>query len=234
VTALRVGEVEPGQQAPRLGRIVVRHRRLEVLALRGRLPQLAAKPAQEAHLRLLGHRAHYATRVDAFLAIASRRDERRYSGDPLDDAVVERILDAGRLAGSAGNRQPWTFVVPTSRQALEALAAAVFVPGNVLGAGLVVAVVVSGKGPVSFDAGRAAQNMLITAWNEGIASCPNGIDDKDGARAALELADDETPVIVLSFGRPQRARDPESRPAAEWSDRANRRPLEHVVRRLDG
>ncbi len=230
--ALRVREVEPGQQPSSLGGIVVRHRRFEVLALWRGLPQLAAKPAQETHLRLLGHCAHYATHVDAFLAIASRRDERRYSGEPLGDDVMARILDAGRLAGSAGNKQPWTFVVPTTRHRVEALAATVFVPDNVLGAGLVVAIVVAGKGPVSFDAGRAAQNMLITAWNEGIASCPNGINDKDGAHAALDLGGDETPVIVLSFGRPQRVRDPETRPAAEWSARANRRPLEHVVRRL--
>ncbi len=170
--------------------------------------------------------------MDAFLAIASRRDERRYSGEPLSDDVVTRILDSGRLAGSASNRQPWTFVLPTERRRVEALAATVYVPDNVLGAGLVVAIVVAGKGPVSFDAGRAAQNMLITAWNEGVASCPNGISDKDAAHAALDLGADESPVIVLSFGRPQRVRDPESRPASEWSARANRRPLEHVVRRL--
>jgi nitroreductase len=234
MAALRVGEVELRQESSGFGGIVVRHGRLQVLAVRCRLPQLAAKPALEAYLCLLGHRAHYATRVDAFLAIASRRDERRYSDEPLPDDVVTQILDAGRLAGSASNRQPWTFVVPTSRRRVEALAAAVFVPDNVLGAGLVVAIVVAGKGPVSFDAGRAAQNMLVAAWNAGVASCPNGIGDKDAAHAALELDENETPVIVLSFGLPQRVRDPESRPAAEWSARANRRPLEEVVEYLDG
>ena len=42
--------------------------------------------------------------MDAYLAIASRRDARRYRPDPLPDDVVERILDAGRLSGSASNR----------------------------------------------------------------------------------------------------------------------------------
>jgi nitroreductase len=102
----------------------------------------------------------------------------------------------------------------------------------VLGAGLVVAVVVGPKGPVSFDAGRAAQNMLLAAWNEGIASCPNGIADRDAAHVALALGEDESPVIVLTFGLPGRVRDPESRTAEDWSARANRRPLEDVVRRL--
>ena len=122
--------------------------------------------------------------MDAFLAIASRRDQRRYLPEPLPDDVVHRILDAGRLAGSASNRQPWTFVIPEGRERVEALAAAVFVPENVLHAGLVVAIVVGGKGPVSFDAGRAAQNMLLAAWNDGIASCPNGIADAAAVAAA--------------------------------------------------
>jgi nitroreductase len=170
--------------------------------------------------------------VDTFLAIASRRDQRRYRPDPLPDELVARILDAGRLSGSGSNRQPWTFVVVESRERVERLAPCVFAPDNVLGAGLVVAVVVQGKGPLSFDAGRAAQNMLLAAWNDGVASCPNGFADKDAARVALDLPEEETLAIVLTFGLPERARDPESRTAAEWSARANRRPLEDVVRRL--
>jgi nitroreductase len=170
--------------------------------------------------------------VDAFLAIASRRDQRRYAADPLPDEVVQRILDAGRLAGSAGNRQPWTFHLPRARPVVEALAATVYAPENVLRAGLVVAVVVSGKGPVSFDAGRAAQNMLLAAWNEGVASCPNGIADMPAISAALGLHEDERPVIVLTFGLPERAREPGSRTAEEWSARANRKPLDELVREL--
>jgi nitroreductase len=170
--------------------------------------------------------------VDTFLAIASRRDQRRYRAEPLAEEVVTRILDAGRLAGSASNRQPWTFVVVEGAAPREAVASTVFAPDNVRYAGLVVAIVVTGKGPVSFDAGRAAQNMLLAAWNEGIASCPNGLADRDAARAALDLGEEESPVIVLTFGRPERERDAGSRTAADWSARANRRPLDDVVRRL--
>ena len=123
--------------------------------------------------------------MDVRLAIASRREVREYAPEPLPDDVVERILDAGRLAGSSKNSQPWTFVVPETRQRVERLAGSVFVPANVLDAALVVAVVVRGKGPVSFDAGRAAQNMLLQAWNEGVGSSPNGVADPDGAKVAL-------------------------------------------------
>src|SRR5581483_12190601 len=55
VTALRLGEVEPVEQPPRLPRVVVRDRSLEVLAERRRLAKLAAQPAQQAHGCLVRH-----------------------------------------------------------------------------------------------------------------------------------------------------------------------------------
>jgi nitroreductase len=171
--------------------------------------------------------------MDVRLAVSSRREVRHYAPDPLPDEVVTRIIDAGRLAGSGSNRQPWQFLIPESRERIERLAAAVFAPANLLGAALVVAIAVRGKGPISFDAGRAAQNMLLQAWSDGVGSSPNGIADPEAARAALEITDEEEKIaIVLSFGWPAKPRDPSSRTADQWSARANRRPLEEVVRRL--
>ena len=168
--------------------------------------------------------------MDTFLAIASRREVRDYDGRPVPEDVVQRILDAGRLSGSGSNRQPWRFVL-VSGQAQEALANAVYEPDNVRGAPLVVALVVSGKGPVSFDAGRCAQNMLLAAWNEGVGGSPNGVAQRDAANAAVGVREEESIAIVLSFGYPARPRDPESRSAEEWSARAKRKPLDELVER---
>jgi nitroreductase len=165
--------------------------------------------------------------VDTFLAIASKRDERRYAVRTVPEEVRLRILDAGRLAGSARNRQPWTFVVVDERR--EQLAELVYAPANVSGAAFVVAIATQGS--AGFDAGRAAQNMVLAAWNEGVVSCPNGMPDADAVRTLLGLADDQQPVIVLSFGYPERERNPERRSAEEWSARANRKPLDELVTR---
>ena len=119
--------------------------------------------------------------MDTFLAIASRREVRDYDERPLPPEVEERILDAGRLAGNSKNRQPWRFVIAPR----DLLAEYVYNPENLRGAALVVAIVVQGKGPISFDAGRAAQNMLLAAWNEGVGGSPNGIEDAEGAGRAL-------------------------------------------------
>jgi nitroreductase len=164
--------------------------------------------------------------MDAFLAIVSRREARAYDRGSLPDDVKRRILEAGRLAGSSSNRQQRRFVVLSDA---EAVSRAVWTPENALGAALLVAIVVSGKGPLALDAGRAAQNMLIAAHNEGVGSCPNGISDREAMAAALGIDEDEQVATVLSFGYPSRPRHPERRSAEEWIERADRKPFGEVV-----
>jgi nitroreductase len=169
--------------------------------------------------------------MDTRLAISSRRETRDYADRDLPADVVERILDAGRLAGSAANRQPWVFVVVDDPELRASLAEQVYEPANVQGAKFVVAIAASGKGPLAFDCGRAAQNMLLAAWNEGVGSCPNGMPDPEAVGRLLGLADDERAYIILTFGYPVRQRDPASQTPEEWSNRANRKPLAQVLRR---
>ena len=166
--------------------------------------------------------------MDTFLAIASRRETRDYSARPIPDEITQRILDAGRLAGSAKNRQPWRFLVVDDDERRTRLADAVYEPTNVRGAQLVVAIV----GRTGFDTGRCAQNMLLAAWNAGVGSCPNGLKDAESAQTALGLGADEEIAIVLTFGYPARERDPARHTPEEWSARANRKPLDELVTRV--
>ena len=126
------------------------------------------------------------------------------------------------MSGSSQNKQPWRFVVVETPELVAQLAECVYAPANVRGARLVVAILHKG-----FDLGRCAQNMMLAAWNEGVASCPNGIRDVE---RATELLGGE-PGIVISFGYPARPRDVEARSAEEWSAHANRKPLESLVER---
>jgi nitroreductase len=167
--------------------------------------------------------------VDASLAVASKREVRDYSDEPVPDDVRRRILEAGRVAGSAANRQPWRFFVLEDEGLRERVAQTVFEPGNVLGARFTVAIVVSGKGPLAFDSGRAAQNMMPAAWNEGVGSSPNGMPDPDATAELLGVREGERPVIILTFGYPARPRDPEDRSLEEWLAKAQRKSLEELV-----
>ena len=164
--------------------------------------------------------------MDTYLAIVSKRDTRRYADKPIPADVVERILNAGRVTGSASNRQPWRFLVVEDVERREQLAGAVYEPTNIRGAQLIVAIV----GARPLDIGRCVQNMMLAAWNDGVASTPNGIADKDAAQQALGL--EEPPINVLSFGYPAKQPAAETRSADEWSARANRKPLDELVERL--
>jgi nitroreductase len=170
--------------------------------------------------------------MDTFLTVASRREVREYAGRPIAADAAQRILDAGRISGSSRNRQPWRFLVIDSPSLRERLAEAVYAPGNVRGAAMTVVIAVRGRGPTAFDAGRAAQNMMLTAWNERIGACPNGISDVDTVVALLDLEEGEQPAVVLTFGYPAHPRDPEHRTAIEWLERADRKPFDDVVTRL--
>jgi nitroreductase len=170
--------------------------------------------------------------MDTFLTVASKREVREYAGRPIPADAVQRILDAGRVSGSSRNGQPWRFIVVESPTLRERVAEAVYASGNVRGAALVVVVAMRGRGPAGFDAGRAAQNMMLTAWNDHIGSCPNGMPDADAVAELLDLDEGEHPTIVLTFGYPARTRDPQRHEALEWIERADRKPFDDVVQRL--
>jgi nitroreductase len=168
--------------------------------------------------------------MDTFLTIASKRDQRQYADRDIPAEVRDRILDAGRIAGSAKNRQPWRFLVIESADVVERVAETVYASQNVRGARLVVAIVVEDS--PAFDCGRAAQNMMLAAWNEGVTSCPNGMPDPDAAARAIGLPEGQRPLNILSFGYPASPRDPESRSAEEWIARAKRKPRDEVVQTI--
>lgn len=169
--------------------------------------------------------------MDTYLAVASKRDWRSYADRPVPQEIERRILDAGRVAGSAMNKQPWVFVVVESPEAKERVAQAVYAQDNVRNAALVIAIATEGGG-APLDVGRAMQNMFLAAWNDGVVSCPNGMPDPAVAAKALGLEDGLLPVSIPSFGYPKRPLEPESKTLEEWSAEANRKPLEELVRRI--
>jgi nitroreductase len=169
--------------------------------------------------------------VDTYLAVASKRDWRSYADRPVPEDVQRRILDAGRLAGSSQNVQPWQFVVVESAEAKQRIGGLVYASSNVETCAFAVAIATEG-GKYPLDVGRALQNMFLVGWNEGVVSCPNGIPDAEVAAQALGVESGWVPVNIPSFGYPKRDLAPGSKTAEEWSAEANRKPLDQLVRRI--
>jgi len=164
-------------------------------------------------------------------AIDSIRVVRSFSGDPIEDEALARILNAGRRAGSSKNEQRWTFVVCRDPAHLAELATVGPYAGHLAGATLAVALVTpdprAAGAPLSivFDLGRAAQNMVLAAWELGIGSVPATVYDQAKVRALLGLPADRHCEYLLSFGYPA---DPSSLDAPNRA--GGRLPLGEIVR----
>ena len=172
-----------------------------------------------------------------FRAIASVRVVRDFADRPVEAEHLDRILGAGRHAGSSKNLQRWTFIVCRERSQLEALAKVGPWAGHLAGAAAAVALVTPdprgaldprGDGaPLSimWDLGRAAQNMVLAAWELGIGSVPATVYEHDLARELLGYPDDQHCEYILSFGYPADPADL-TRPLKS----GGRRALDEVVR----
>jgi nitroreductase len=158
--------------------------------------------------------------METILTVASRREVRDYSPEPLSDDAVELILQAGSIAGSAKNVQDRRFVVINGDR--DVVRASVTRPTNIDAAQLLVALVVGSSRWAEFDAGRSAQNMMLAAWDAGIGSCPNAIADHDALAQLLGLEAQERLLLILSFGHPARPVNVGRRSAGEWFERADR------------
>src|SRR5919201_4771986 len=167
--------------------------------------------------------------MDTFLVVASKRDQRSYSDRAIPTDLQRRILEAGRIAGGAVNRHPRRFVVIEDTGLRDQIAETVYAPQNLRGAKFVVAIVVTGS--PGFDAGRAAQNMMLAAWNEGVTSCPNGMPDSAATSELLGVGEDEHVINILTFGYPEPPRSPDDRPGDQWLARAKRKFFDEVVER---
>jgi nitroreductase len=164
-------------------------------------------------------------------AIVSNRDTRAFEARAIPDEVLRRILQAGRMAGSAKALEPVRFVVVREQAQKEALAACGEFTPHLPTAAAVVAIVLEPemgvvgapltlfRGP--FDSGRAAQNMMVAAWAEGVASCPASMHRGEAAAAVLGLPEGYVVANTIAFGYPSGA--DAVRPARP------RKPLEEYV-----
>lgn len=140
--------------------------------------------------------------MDTYKSIVTKRDTRSYAEKTISEDSLERILQAGRMAGSSKNSQPCRFVVLEKEARKKDLAECGQFAAHIPSAPVVIAVVLQPDGG-AFDAGRAAQNMMVAAWNEGITSCPVSMHDADCARQVLGLPEGHRVAIVLPFGYPE-------------------------------
>lgn len=151
--------------------------------------------------------------MDVFEAIRSRRSIRSYEPTPIPRDKLEKILEAARLAPSAGNIQPWHFIVVTDSEKRRKLAKAPFA-GFLKEAPVVIVGCGNQKASPKWfmiDVAIAMQNMVLAATAEGLGTCWVGSFNENDVIEMLKIPDDYRVVALLALGYPHKKLDIQSK-----------------------
>jgi len=149
--------------------------------------------------------------MDQIDIVLTRRSIRKYTKKSIPDDTIKELLDAGVSAPSAGNQQPWQFIVIDDRKLLDYLPT--FLPNGKMLADADKAILVCGdlnvekhKGYWMLDCSAATQNILLAAHAKGLGACWLGVYPKDerveNLKKLFKIPEHVIPFSVVSLGYP--------------------------------
>lgn len=157
--------------------------------------------------------------MDAMDAIRKRHSVRSFSPGAVPAEMIEKIVDAGRLAPTARNLQPWEFVVVTDRETREAIAGVATTGPFIATAPVCVAVFCKETKYFLEDGCAATENIIIAARAHGLGHCWVAGDKKPHASevaALLGVPDGYRLVSLIALGFPDGEPEaPKKRPLSE-------------------
>ena len=140
--------------------------------------------------------------MDTLTCIRTRREIREYLDKPIPEEDLEQILDAGRLAPSSKNSQPWHFVVIRDKDTLRKISNLTPTGKHIAEAPFAIAILMDCAKLPEIDGSRATQNMVLAAWSMGIGSCWVTNFYEDGVKELLGAPQRMKLVTVMPFGYP--------------------------------
>ena len=166
--------------------------------------------------------------MDVLEAIGKRRSIRNYKKQDLPPGTIEKLLEAARQAPSAGNVQPWEFVVARTQKTKMDISQAAFGQRSLQEASVVIVVCVDEKraaesygdrGKTLYciqDTAAAIQNIMLTACSLGLGSCWMGAFKEDQIKKVIDAPKGMRPVALIPIGYPDEApKARQRRPLAE-------------------
>jgi nitroreductase len=168
--------------------------------------------------------------VEVFEAIQGRRSIRAFESREVPEELVERLIEAARWAPSAGNIQPWEFIIVRKQEIKRKLAEAALYQSFIEEAPVVIVVCADEvrstqgygmRGKTLYciqDTAAAIQNIHLAAYSMGLGTCWVGAFREDEARKVLKTPAGIRPVAIIPVGYPAETPSPRSR-----------RPLRQIV-----
>ena len=161
--------------------------------------------------------------MDVLEAIKGRRSIRIFKKQDIPAEIAEKLIEAARWAPSAGNIQPWEFIIVRKPEIKKKLAEAALNQSFIKEAPVVIVVCANEfrsskgygfRGKTLYciqDTAAAIQNIHLTAYALGLGSCWVGAFREEKAREILNIPNGIRPVALIPIGYPARRPKPRSR-----------------------
>lgn len=165
---------------------------------------------------------------DIIAAIEERSSIRSFTPEDIPEPTITRLIEAARRAPSAGNIQPWQFIVVKNPDLRKTIATYAYDQDFIRGAPVIIVVCAEpqrsgeryGKRGSDLyclqDTAAAIENLLLAATGYGLGSCWVGAFDENGVRNILQLDEEKRPVAIIAIGHP--AEDPGPDPLRNIND----------------
>jgi len=152
--------------------------------------------------------------LDVFEAIKKRRSVRAYTSEKVSEEDVEKLIEAARLAPSAGNIQPWEFILVTNAETKRRLSNAALHQTFIEEAPVVIVVCADvarsswgygSRGANLYclqDTAAATENIILAAQALGLATCWVGAFHEDEVAKVVNTPRNVRPVAIVPVGRP--------------------------------
>jgi nitroreductase len=155
-------------------------------------------------------------------AILTRRSVRKYKSEPVKEDDLKIILEAARQAPSAGNKQPWEFIVIKDKETKTKLAEIARKQMWIADAGVVIVALSKDKRDPSIyerwvekDVMTAVEHMVLQAWELGYGTCWIGAFTQKETKSLLEIPEAMNVICLLPVGVPDQSPDPRGRHPVE-------------------
>lgn len=127
--------------------------------------------------------------ADGIAFLRTLRQSRRFTDQPVPNAVLDDLLDVARWTGSAKNGQPWEFIVVDDREMLKRISQAGQFAGFLGGVALAIVLVLDGHSPRSeaYDEGRVSERLMLAARLHGLGSGTGWFSSPEGQERMRDL-----------------------------------------------